>query len=176
MRTPIVMAGTALAVMGAFPYLGADTYTMTSDALVASPQAGAPTTLADPLQGVHPGFSASFAVTVENQSDSPHNDVLLNVTTDDPTPLVTDERGMQVAVERCSEPWAILSNGSYSCAPGSEQTLAPTPAVGNHRLPGSPAAGARGTDHLLVTVSLPDDAPASTMGAGGHLSYQFAAR
>lgn len=75
--------------------------------------------------------------------------------------------GLQLALERCSQPW---SADAATCAGTVTTVAADRPATARIDLPASPAFAVGATDHLRLTVRLPESSPSAAQGTSGTLT------
>ncbi|PPH25288.1 TasA family protein [Rathayibacter toxicus] len=75
---------------------------------------------------------------------------------------------VQLTLERCSQPW---SSDASTCA-GSVTTVSNERPIAAARinLPGSPALAVGATDHLRLTLRLPESSPIDAQGSAGTVS------
>jgi hypothetical protein len=141
---------------------------------LAQPAAPIPAT----TTGLLPGDSIARTVTLTNDGNSPLSTVSLGVTTANPSVLTTDAvNGLQLALKSCSVAWTQLATPApvYTCT-GTERAIA-TPgaavAVPNRTLDAPASLTPGGTDHLLLTLSLPTTADNTFQGKTSTLSLTF---
>jgi len=92
--------------------------------------------------------------------------------------LDTDKtNGLQLAVKSCPVAWTeTVTNGAatYTCSGGAGTTIANSgPAVGATTLNNLTSLTAGGTDHLVVTLSLPTSADNTFQGKTSALAVSF---
>ncbi|WP_153038954.1 hypothetical protein [Rathayibacter tanaceti] len=75
--------------------------------------------------------------------------------------------GVQFALERCSQPW---SADAATCGGTVSTVAADRPASARVDLPGSPALTVGATDHLRLTLRLPESAPSDAQGTSTTLT------
>ncbi len=125
--------------------------------------------------GFVPGDSVSRAVQLANTGDLGFSSISMATTATTSSVLDTDKtNGLQMTVSSCPVKWTeTVANGvsTYSCA--SPTTLASGPAVGTAMLPTLASLNAKGTDQLLLTLSLPGTADNTFQGKTSALSVQF---
>ena len=125
--------------------------------------------------GLLPGDSIARTVTLVNDGNSPLSTVALGVTTANPSVLTTDAvNGLQLALRSCSVAWTQATPApTYTCA-GTERALTtPGAAVGNRTLDTPASLTPGGTDHLLVTLTLPTTADNTFQGKTSTLALTF---
>jgi hypothetical protein len=119
------------------------------------------------------GDSVSKALDLVNDGDTGLASVTMRSWATESSVLDTDTvNGLQLLVRDCSVPWS--GSGSAASCAGSEATLYSGPVVTTHELatPASLAAG--GTDHLMLTATLPATADGSAFQAvSSSLSFVF---
>jgi hypothetical protein len=122
--------------------------------------------------GVLPGGSASRTVRLANDGDTELGAVRLSAVARTSSLLDTDPRnGLQLTVRSCSVPWAP----GLVCA-GEQRTLvAPGPVLREVPLDGPTSLAAGGSDHLALTVSLPESAGNAFAGLNSALEFTFTA-
>ncbi|MCM6764124.1 FAD-dependent oxidoreductase [Rathayibacter sp. ZW T2_19] len=75
--------------------------------------------------------------------------------------------GLQIALDRCSQPW---STDGATCG-GTITPIAPDrPATARIDLPASPAFAVGATDHLRLTLRLPESSPTAAQGTTGSIA------
>ncbi len=123
--------------------------------------------------GLLPGDSIARTVTLRNDGNSPLSSVALGVTTTNPSVLTTDTvHGLQLALQSCSVAWTQATPTTYSCA-GTQRTHTTGPAVGTRSLDTPASLTPGGSDHLLVTLSLPTTADNTFQGRTSTLALTF---
>jgi hypothetical protein len=125
--------------------------------------------------GLLPGDSIARTVTLVNDGNSPLSTVALGVTATTPSVLTTDAvNGLQLALRSCSVAWTQATPApTYTCA-GTERAIAtPGAAVGNRTLDAPASLTPGGTDHLLVTLTLPATADNTFQGKTSTLALTF---
>ncbi|SMH50384.1 hypothetical protein SAMN06295885_3516 [Rathayibacter oskolensis] len=123
------------------------------------------TNLSVPVTGLVPGGSDRRLLDLTNAGTV--TIAALQLETAAPVVGGSASDGVQLALERCSVAW---SADGASCA-GTVTTVSPDrPASGRIDLPGSPALAVGATDHLRLTVRLPESAPSGVQGTSGALS------
>jgi hypothetical protein len=122
--------------------------------------------------GVLPGGSTTRTVSLVNDGSSDLASVTLTAVATVSSVLDTDTAsGLQTTVRSCSVPWSADS----SCAGAERTVLAAGPVIREAPLdrPASLAAG--GSDHLALTVSLPEPAGNEFAGRSSALEFTFSA-
>jgi hypothetical protein len=131
--------------------------------------------------GLVAGDSIQRAVQLKNTGDQALAKVTLTTTATTSSILDTDATdGLQVLIESCSTPWAETSPSqnvyTYTCGGTTKAVLAKRAIIGAE-LPlanlASLAAGA--TDHLRVTITLPDTADNDFQGKSSTVNFAFGA-
>lgn len=130
------------------------------------------------VTGLSPGVSAYRSFDLTNTGTQSFTSYTLSSAITTSSLLDTDPvNGLQVTLERCSAPWAesgTTPSFTYTC-PGTRETVVPsTPiALSNTALPGMVSAGPGGTDHLLLTETLPATANNSFQGLTSAVTFTF---
>ena len=127
--------------------------------------------------GFVPGDSLSRAVELANTGDLAFASISMVTTATTSSLLDTDKtNGLQLAVTSCPVAWTeTVVNGvtTYTCS-GNTTTLVNGPAVANSTLPAVAASlVAKGTDHLVLTLSLPASADNTFQKQTSTLSVSF---
>ena len=124
--------------------------------------------------GLLPGDSLARPVTLVNDGNSPLSSVSLGVTATTASVLTSDTvNGLQLTLRSCSAPWTQATAApTYTCA-GTEKTHLTGPAVGTRGLDAPASLTPGGTDHLLVTLSLPTTADNTFQGKTSTLALTF---
>ena len=180
-RLLVLLALTVVAVLGAGST--AANATFSDSAALRSMSIGTGTVSIDLTQpatpipaittGFLPGDSIARTVTLRNDGDSPLSSVALGVTTTNPSVLTTDTvHGLQLALQSCSVAWTPATPTTYSCA-GTQKTHTTGPAVGTRSLDTPASLTPGGSDHLLVTLSLPTTADNTFQGRTSTLALTF---
>ena len=175
----LAVIGTAAAVAGLGTFgtftdsttpLTAQLATGTVSIDLAQPAAPIPAT----TTGLLPGDSIARPLTLVNDGSSPLSTVNLGVTTTGGILTTDTVHGLQLAVHACSTPWTQTSTApTYTCT-ATQRTAAPSgPAVGNRTLDTPTSLTPGGTDHLLVTLTLPTTADNTFQGATSTLALTF---
>jgi hypothetical protein len=138
---------------------------------LTQPAAPIPATTA----GLLPGDSIARTVTLVNDGNSPLSTVALGVTTANPSVLTTDAvNGLQLALRSCSVAWTQATPApTYTCAGTERAATTPGAAVGNRTLDTPASLTPGGTDHLLVTLTLPTTADNTFQGKSASLNLTF---
>lgn len=174
-------AGVAgLATFGTFTSsTSADTAVSSGTVQIQLGAAGSPDNrLTVGASGLVPGDTVQRAVTLSNTGDQDLSAVSLDVSATASSALDTDAtNGLQLTIQSCPSAWDETGTApaySYTCSGTSSTVLASRPVdVTAADLSGSAALGAGGTDHLLVTLSLPSTADNTVQGASSTLSFTF---
>jgi hypothetical protein len=178
----VVGAAAAVAGMGTF-----GTFTDSTAPLNASVTSGtlsldlnsvgAAATLPMTATGFVPGDSVSRAVNLVNSGDLDFGSIAMNSVATTSSVLDTDKvNGLQLSVKSCSVAWTeSVSAGvaSYTC-PGTTSVLVNGPAVNGAAVSNVASLTAKGTDRLVVTLSLPGGADNTFQGKTTALSISFA--
>ncbi len=125
--------------------------------------------------GFLPGDSLTRPVTLTNDGNSPLSSVALGVTTTNPSVLTTDPvNGLQLTLKACSVAWTQAGTAPlYTCA-GTERAITTGgAAIGNRTLEAPASLTPGGTDHLLITLSLPATADNTFQGKTSTLALTF---
>jgi hypothetical protein len=85
------------------------------------------------------------------------------------SPLIDRTVGLRLSADRCSKAWRRVG-AAYTCRGKTLRVLADDPAVGRHALR---KLAARGTNHLRLTLVLPQSAPNALQGQSALLTYRF---
>ena len=122
--------------------------------------------------GVLPGGTTTRTVSIVNDGSSDLASVTMTAEATLSSVLDTDRsRGLQMTVRSCSVPWS-----SDAVCAGAQRTVLPSgPVIREAALdrPASLAPG--GTDHLALTVSLPETAGNEFAGRSSALEFTFTA-
>jgi hypothetical protein len=123
-----------------------------------------------------PGDSISRSVDLVNSGDLGFASISMVTTATTSSLLDTDKtNGLQLAVTSCPVKWTetIVNNvATYTCS-GTVSNLSAGPAVSNTALPTLASLAAKGTDHLVVTLSLPTTADNNFQNKTSALSVSF---
>jgi hypothetical protein len=125
--------------------------------------------------GLLPGDSIARTLTLVNDGNSPLSSVALGVSTTNPSVLTTDPvNGLQLTLKACSVAWTQAGTVPlYTCA-GTERALTTGgAAIGNRTLEAPASLTPGGTDHLLLTLSLPATADNTFQGKTSTLALTF---
>ena len=126
----------------------------------------------DVAGGWNPGDRGFLPLDLVNTGSSDLSSVTLAVTAPVSSKLVTDTtNGLQISIDSCDQAWAT-DGGHYSC-PGTLTHHHSGPVVLAEQLAGLESLSAGGRDHLLATVTLPQSADNSFMGARSVLAFSF---
>ncbi|MGY1841453.1 MULTISPECIES: TasA family protein [unclassified Modestobacter] len=176
----VVGAAAAVAGLGTF-----GTFTDSTTPLNASVSTGkldinlnqaGTATLPMNVAGFVPGDSFSRAVDLTNDGDLAFSGLKFSSTAEGSSVLVTDQaNGLQLSIKSCPVAWTESTTGgatTYSC------TSAPTELVaGPARIVATPAdlksLAVGGTDHLVITLSLPESADNRFQGQTSTLALTF---
>ena len=123
------------------------------------------TTVPVAVTGLVPGGTARRLLDLTNTGTVAVS--ALQLETAAPTVGASSSDGLQVALERCSQAW---SSDGASCAGTTTTVAADRPATARIDLPGSPAFAVGATDHLRLTLRLPESSPTAAQGTTGSLS------
>ena len=125
--------------------------------------------------GLLPGDSIARTLTLVNDGNSPLSSVALGVSTTNPSVLTTDPvNGLQLTLKACSVAWTQAGTAPlYTCA-GTERAITTGgAAIGNRTLEAPASLTPGGTDHLLLTLSLPTTADNTFQGKTSTLALTF---
>ncbi len=175
----LAVIGTAAAVAGLGTFgtftdsttpISAQLTTGTVSIDLAQPAAPIPAT----TTGLLPGDSIARTLTLLNDGNSPLSTVNLGVTATTPSILTTDTtHGLQLTLHSCSAPWTQATPTTYACNGTQRPITTAGPAVGNHTLDTPATLTPGGTDHLLLTLTLPDTADNTFQGTTSTLALTF---
>ena len=122
-----------------------------------------------------PGDSISRSISLVNSGDLGFSSISMVTTAITSSLLDTDKaNGLQLSLTSCPVAWTetvVNKVATYSCA--NPTTLANGPAVASTTLPTLASLAAKGTDHLVVTLSLPGTAGNDLQGKTSALSVSF---
>jgi hypothetical protein len=177
----IVGAAAAVAGMGTF-----GTFTDSTAPLNASVTSGtlsldlnavnSTATLPMNATGFVPGDSISRSVDLANTGNLAFAGISMTSTATTSSLLDTDKvNGLQLNVKSCPVNWTeTVTNGvaTYTCS-GATTAIAGGPAVTSATLTGVASLNAGGTDHLVVTLTLPASADNTFQGKTSALSVSF---
>jgi hypothetical protein len=177
----VVGAAAAVAGMGTF-----GTFTDSTAPLNASVTSGtlsldlnatnSTATLPMNAAGFVPGDSISRSVDLVNSGNLAFAGISMVSTATTSSVLDTDKtNGLQLSVTSCSVNWTeSVSNGvaTYTCS-SNPTTVANGPAVNTATLTNIASLNAPGTDHLVVTLTLPAGADNAFQGKASALSVSF---
>jgi hypothetical protein len=124
------------------------------------------------FDGVLPGGSTTRTVSLVNDGSSDLASVTMTALATVSSVLDTDRsRGLQLSVRSCSVPWSP----GVVCA-GAQRTVLPTgPVIREAALDRPATLAPGGTDHLALTVSLPETAGNAFAGRSSALQFTFTA-
>ena len=126
--------------------------------------------------GLLPGDSIARTLTLVNDGNSPLSSVALGVSTTNPSVLTTDPvNGLQLTLKACSVAWTqgATTAPTYACG-GTERAITTGgAAIGNRTLEAPASLTPGGTDHLLLTLSLPTTADNTFQGKTSTLALTF---
>ncbi|MWV58888.1 TasA family protein [Rathayibacter sp. VKM Ac-2754] len=123
------------------------------------------TTASVPVTGLTPGAIAVRLLDLTNIGTLRMSALQLETTA--PVVGASSSDGLQLAIDRCSQPW---STDGATCAGTVTTVAADRPATARIDLPASPALAVGATDNLRLTVRLPESAPTGAQGTTGSLS------
>lgn len=122
-----------------------------------------------------PGDSISRSISLVNSGDLGFSSISMVTTATTSSLLDTDKaNGLQLSLASCPVAWTetvVNKVATYSCA--NPTTLANGPAVASTTLPTLASLAAKGTDHLVVTLTLPGTAGNDFQGKTSALSVSF---
>ena len=177
----VVGAAAAVAGMGTFGSftdsttpLAASVSSGTLDIELTGPNATtAPATISS--TNFVPGDSVSRPVDLANKGTVAMSGISLTSVTTGTAPanlLTTDAvNGLQLTVKSCPVVWTESAPGAWTCS--SPTTLLSGPAVANKALGDLASVNVGGTDHLLLTLSLPTTADNRFQGLTSSLAISF---
>jgi hypothetical protein len=177
----VVGAAAAVAGMGTF-----GTFTDSTAPLNASVTSGtlsldlnsvnSTATLPMNATGFVPGDSISRSVDLVNNGNLAFAGISMTSAATTSSLLDTDKvNGLQLAIKSCPVNWTetvTAGVATYTCS-GTATTVASGPAVNTGTLSGIASLNAGGTDHLVVTVTLPAGADNTFQGKTSALSVSF---
>jgi hypothetical protein len=138
---------------------------------------GAAASLPMTATGFVPGDSISRSVNLVNSGNLDFGSISLNSVATTSSVLDTDKvNGLQLSVKSCSVAWteSVVANvASYTC-PGVTTVLVNGSGVTNAQITNAASLTAKGTDRLVVTVTLPTSADNTFQGKTTALSISFA--
>ena len=177
----IVGAAAAVAGMGTFGTFTDSTTplnasvtsgTLSLDLNAANSTASLPMTAA----GFVPGDSISRSVDLVNSGNLAFAGIQMTSTATTSSLLDTDKvNGLQLSIKSCPVNWTeTVTNGvaTYTCS-GTATTVAAGPAVSTSGINTAASLNAGGTDHLVVTLTLPTGADNTFQGKTSALSVSF---
>ncbi|HEX2074363.1 MAG TPA: TasA family protein [Geodermatophilus sp.] len=174
----VIGAAAAVAGLGTF-----GTFTDSTTPISAQVQSGTvsinltqPSAVSLNVSGFVPGDTMSRAMTLTNDGTSALSSVNLAVAATASSILNTDTlNGLQLALKSCSVAWTqggTETAPTYTCS-GTERLVNSGAAVGNFPLTNATSVTPGGTDHLVVTVTLPSGAGNEFQGQSSTLSLTF---
>jgi hypothetical protein len=177
----VVGAAAAVAGMGTF-----GTFTDSTAPLNASVTSGtlsldlnatnSTATLPMNASGFVPGDSISRSVDLANSGNLAFAGISLNSTATTSSLLDTDKiNGLQLSVKACSMNWTetvTAGVATYTCS-GTTSTVVNSSAVTTATVQNVASLNAGGTDHLVVTLSLPTSADNNFQNKSSALSISF---
>jgi hypothetical protein len=178
----VVGAAAAVAGMGTF-----GTFTDSTAPLNASVTSGtlsldlnatnSTATLPMNAAGFVPGDSISRSVDLVNSGNLAFAGISMVSTATTSSVLDTDKtNGLQLSVKSCSVNWTeSVSNGvaTYTCSGTTGTVVNSGPAVATSALANPASVNPNGTDHLVVTLTLPAGADNAFQGKASALSVSF---
>jgi spore coat-associated protein N len=180
-------AGAALAAPGAFATFtssatGGPQTVSTGTVTIALGATGAQTNrLNINASGVAPGDTIQRSVDLSNTGSINLASITLGITASPSSNLDTDTtNGLHTTVQSCSVAWTeggVAPAYTYTCS-GSTTTVMSSASVATLESSASPVTPlnsltAAGSDHLLVTLTLPTTAPNSFQSLSSTLTYTF---
>jgi hypothetical protein len=124
------------------------------------------------FDGVLPGGSTTRTLSLVNDGSADLASVTLITTATISSVLDTDSaQGLQLAVRSCSVPWST----DLSCAGAERSVLTAGPVLRRAPLDRPASLTAGGTDHLALTVFLPESAGNEFAGRSSALQFTFTA-
>ncbi|MCW2508945.1 MAG: uncharacterized protein JWP68_2093 [Modestobacter sp.] len=178
----VVGAAAAVAGMGTF-----GTFTDSTAPLNASVTSGtlsldlnatnSTATLPMTAAGFVPGDSISRSVDLVNSGNLAFAGISLASTATTSSVLDTDKtNGLQLSVKSCPVNWTeSVSNGvaTYTCSGTASTVVNSSPAVSTSALANVASVNPKGTDHLVITLTLPIGADNTFQGKTSALSVSF---
>lgn len=141
--------------------------------------AGSANRLAVGASNMVPGDTMQRAVDLINNgtaaSDTLSSIVLTTTATTSSLLDTETTNGLQMKIEKCSNAWTESGPPyTYTCSGTTTTVLASRPVIGSSMaLTGLAALSTGSTDHLRVTLSLPEAAPNTLQGQTSTISYNF---
>jgi hypothetical protein len=127
--------------------------------------------------GVLPGDTVQRAVDLTNSGDAALAAVSLTTSASPSSKLDTDTvKGLRMTVDSCSGPWTESGQQpyTYSCPGTTSAVVASRPVIGSNLDLGNLAVLApSGTDHLRVTLALPQTADDTFEGLSSTVGFVF---
>jgi hypothetical protein len=143
-------------------------------------QLGADGTAANRLDvgasGIVPGDTVQRAVDLSNSGNAGLGTVSLTTTAAPSSKLDTDAvNGLQMTIDSCSSAWTESSQPyTYTCPGTTSSVVASRPAIGSNLTLGNAASLVPGsTEHLRVTLTLPQTADSSFEGLTSTVDFVF---
>ncbi|KQQ05912.1 MULTISPECIES: hypothetical protein [unclassified Rathayibacter] len=133
-----------------------------SGVVIAEFDATGVTNVAVPVTGLLPGGTARRLLDLSNAGT-----VAMSALQLESSAGVSLSDGVQLALDRCSQPW---SADGATCGGTVTVVASDRPATARIGLPGSPALAIGATDHLRLTLRLPESAPTGAQGTSSTLS------
>jgi hypothetical protein len=180
----VIGAAAAVAGMGTFGTftdstapLNASVSSGTLDINLAAGDTGG--SLAVSATNIVPGDSIARSVTLTNDGSTALSSLALSSTPSTTNLLSSDKtNGLQLAVDSCSVVWTKSTNAAggtvYTCS-GTKKAVVASAAAFQSSTPitGVNSLAAKGTDYLVVTVSLPTTADNTFQGLSNTFSVSF---
>lgn len=173
----------ALASLGTFATFTSSTsasHTISSGTVsIALGATGSANRLTVGASNVVPGDTIQRAVDLINNgtaSSDTLSSIVLSTTATTSSLLDTETtNGLQMKIEKCSNAWTESGPPyTYTCSGTTSTVLASRPVIGSSMaLTGLAALTTGSTDHLRVTLSLPEAAPNTLQGQSSTISYNF---
>jgi len=200
MASPVSVRGNSRRVLATLGVLGAigalataGSYSLFTDSVSAGPQTvasgtvdialgtGQPNRLTVGASDVAPGDTIQRAVDITNAGTIGFASVSLTTSATTTSVLDTDAtNGLQMAVDRCSVPWTeggAAPAYTYACPGVRTIAVASRPVIGaNLGLGALASLTPAGTDHLLVTLTLPTSADNTFQTQTSTIAYTFDAQ
>ncbi|PTL72521.1 peptidase [Rathayibacter caricis DSM 15933] len=164
LATALVLAGTATATA---LFTSRDSVQARTSSGVVTLSFTATTATAVPVAvtGLVPGGTARRLVDLTNAGSVAVSALQLESAA--PVVGASPSDGLQIALDRCSQPW---SSDGATCG-GTITAVSPDrPATARIDLPASPALANGVTDHLRLTLRLPESAPSAAQGTTGSIT------
>ena len=179
----LALIGTAAAVAGLGTYgtftdstTPLDTTVATGTLSIDLTQPAGATAVPVSVSGLVPGDSLTRAVDLVNNGDVALSSIRMASSAPSPSILTENQTdGLQLSVTKCSVAWTqggTADAPTYTCG-GTERGLLAGPVVNNAELNTPASLNPGGTDHLVFSVSLPEEAGNEFKGQTAAISLAF---